>query len=182
MSGTKSISKEAVLAEQLAEGTQKHIGATTPVLVAGGTFTSVQIVAQLNSLTALRAAVDSAKSALRARLADERSKAPTLVAFLQAYEGFVRSAFGTQPDVLADFGLAPRKIKTPPTVEQKAAAKAKRAATRAARGTIGKKKKLAIHGNVTGVLVTPVTQPATAQPLPTPPTAAATNGAAPPPH
>ena len=47
MSGTKSTGKEAVLAEQLAEGTQKHIPASTPVMVGGGTFTPAQVVSQL---------------------------------------------------------------------------------------------------------------------------------------
>ena len=64
--------------------------------------------------------------------------------------------FGTQADVLADFGLAPEKARTPLTVEQKAAAAAKREATRVARGTKGAKAKKGIKGAVTGVVMTPV--------------------------
>jgi len=76
----------------------------------------------------------------------------------------VRGSFGNQPDVLADFGLEPEKTATPLTVEQKAAAQGKAKATREARGTVGKKAKLKITGNVTGVLVTPVTTAAPTQP------------------
>jgi hypothetical protein len=78
-------------------------------------------------------------------------------AFFIAFIAYVRSAFGNSPDVLADFGLSPKKARTPLTVEQKAAAAAKRKATRQARGTRGPKAKLSVTGNVTGVIVTPVT-------------------------
>jgi hypothetical protein len=50
------------------------------------------------------------------------------------------------------------------TVEQQAAKKAKAEATRAKRGTTSKKAKLAIKGDVTGVVVTPVTRSMTAAP------------------
>jgi hypothetical protein len=58
--------------------------------------------------------------------------------------------------VLADFGIS-TKTRTPLTVEQKAAAAAKRTATRAARGTKGAKQKKGIKGDVVGITVTPVT-------------------------
>ena len=58
--------------------------------------------------------------------------------------------------MLADFGINP-KARAPLTVEAKAAAAAKRAATRAARHTMGSQQKKAIKGDVTGVLVTPIT-------------------------
>src|SRR5207253_462392 len=68
----------------------------------------------------------------------------------------VKAAHGSEPDVLADFGVHP-KPRTPPTVEAKAAATAKRAATRAARHTMGARKKAGIKGDVIGVTVVPVT-------------------------
>lgn len=62
---------------------------------------------------------------------------------------YVTNAFGENSPVLAEFGFAPpaRTVLTP---EQKAAAVAKRAATRKARHTMGKKQKLAITGEATG--------------------------------
>jgi hypothetical protein len=68
------------------------------------------------------------------KLAVEKANMPALRIILDAYVSFVKAAFGTAPDVLADFGLHP-KARTPLTVEAKTAAVAKRNATRAARHT-----------------------------------------------
>jgi len=59
--------------------------------------------------------------------------------------------------VLADFGIQPPKVRVPLTVEAKAAAAAKRAATRAARHTMGSQQKKAVKGDVTGIVMTPIT-------------------------
>jgi hypothetical protein len=121
------------------------------------TLTIAQIETQLNGFASLRTNVDPARAAFQAKIATESAQATAMRAFISALVRIVRGAFGNQPDVLAGFGLEPIKPKTPLTVEQKAAAAAKRAATRAARGTKGSKAKLAITGDVTGVVVTPVT-------------------------
>jgi hypothetical protein len=70
--------------------------------------------------------------------------------------------FAGAAQTLADFGLEPPKAPKPRTAEQLAAVKAKAKATRLARGTTSKKQKLAIRGNVTGVDIVPVTEPAAA--------------------
>jgi hypothetical protein len=67
--------------------------------------------------------------------------------------------FGDAADILALFGLEPRKAPAPRTGEENAAAAAKAKATRTARGTASKKQKLAIKGNVTGITVVPTTAP-----------------------
>jgi len=67
---------------------------------------------------------------------------------------YVIAAFGATSSKLADFGFTPKKV-TVLTPAQKAAAAAKRAATRKARGTVGPKAKLAIKGTV------PATDPTT---------------------
>ena len=170
----RSKSNEAVLAEQLAAGTQKHLSTMTSIMVGGSTTTPAAAEAQLNALSTLRNDVDAARTALNAKIATETAQLPALRVFLVAFVAFVRGTFGNSPDVLADFGLLPKKAPTPLTAEQKTAAAAKREATRKARGTTGPKAKLAVKGNVTGVVVTPVTSaPATtaapepAQPAPT---------------
>ena len=153
----KIIGKQAASdqAESLIAGVQKHL-ATGQLTFAGGQFTAVQITSELQQLVTLQAAVTTARSALAARVSTQTVAQPALRAFMSALVQCIRVQFGTQADVLADFGLAPRKAPTPPTVEQKAAASAKRAATRAARGTKGPKAKLGIKGAVTGVVVSPV--------------------------
>lgn len=155
---------EADLATQLIAGAQKRFANTQTLMFASGSFTLTQIVTQLQQLATLRTDVDTAKSALEAKLAAETVQAPALRAFMRAFVQFVKTTFSNSPDVLADFGLKAAKAKTPLTVEQKAAAAAKRKATRAARGTKGSKAKLAITGNVTGVTITPVTSAPAAPP------------------
>jgi hypothetical protein len=151
---------EAALAEQLAAGTQKHLSTLAQIMVGGSTITPAQAQTQLGAISALRTGVTAARTTLEAKIATETAQLPALRTFLVAYVAFVRGTFGNSPDVLADFGLPPKKAKTPLTVEQKAAALAKHEATRKARGTTGKKARLAVKGNVTGVVVTPVTTPA----------------------
>jgi hypothetical protein len=170
-------------AKTLIAGTQKHLANGGQLQFAGGVFTPAQVVDELEQLATLRADVDASRAATRAKVAVEREKAPALYAFMSAYVQFLRNAFGSQVDVLADFGVPPKKVRTPPTVEQKAAAAAKRDATRAARGTKSAKAKRGIKGAVIGVVVTPVVAP---QPAPVPadkapaaPTAAPAAGVAP---
>lgn len=173
----------AAVAQKLAAGIQKHFAATASIVVAEGTFTPAQIAAELEKLATLRSAVEAAKALLKGAISDETKQMPELRAFYSAVIGYVRAAYGSSPAILADFGLAPKKARKAPSVEQQAAAAAKRASTRAARGTMGKKKKAAIRGNVSGVVVTPVTvspnpvhvAPATA-PTPTNATSAPTAG------
>ena len=162
MSGIrKNKSNEAALAMKLVAGTEKHLAAVTQVILVGGTFTPAQLETQLQlqAFATLRSDVDAAKAAVKAKLEDERTKGPAMRALLAAFVGFVQAAFGGSPDILADFGLTPKKGKKPLTAEQQAAANAKRTATRKARGTMGKRKKLAIVGNVKGVTVTPIIEP-----------------------
>jgi hypothetical protein len=168
---TKGSNKEAALAVQLAAGTQKHLSTLTNVIIGSGTFTPAQVETQLQAFATLSTDVLAARAAVKAKVADQVAQTPALRAFYIAFIAYVRAAFGNSPDVLADFGLQPKKVAAPLTVTQKAAAAAKRAATREARGTKGPKAKLAVTGNVTGVTVTPVTAPSAA-PAPEPAQAA----------
>ena len=181
MGNNKGKKSAADLAESLIAGVQKRLATVTQVPLAGGVFTPVQIVDELQKLVTMRADVVTARAATRSKVDVERTNAPALRAFMASLVQFVRAAFGGQADVLADFGLPPKKARIPLTVEQKAAAAAKREATRAARGTKSTKAKKGIKGAVTGVLVTPIVAPtATSAPeAPAAPTAAPVKGAAP---
>jgi hypothetical protein len=165
----KTKTKQAALAGQMAVGAAKHFQASTELLVAGTTIAASQAETKLQGYARLRADVVAARATLDAKLAAEASQADEMNAFVGAFEKVVRASFGAQPDVLSDFGLKPPKVRVPLTVEEKAAAKAKRVSTRAARGTKGSKQKAAIHGDVTGIEVTPVTAShASASPAATP--------------
>jgi hypothetical protein len=182
---TTSKSKEASRAEQLIAGTKQHFATATSLAFAGSTFTPAQVEASLQTLADLREAVDTAKTATRAKVAAEKAQAPSLRSFMSAYVTFVKATFGAQPDVLAHFGLVPKKAPTPLTVEQKAAATAKRDATRAARHTMGPKQKKAVKGTVTTIVPTtpiPATKPVATSPAPAPATQAPATGSAATPH
>jgi hypothetical protein len=166
MSNTNTkASKAAALAlvQALIAGTQKHFpnGSLT---FGNATYSAASLVQLLESLvavmTALSVAQLTAKDALAAKQGVEAKVGP----IVSAYERFIRATFTGATQTLADFGLEPPKARKPQTSEQKAAAAAKAMATREARGTTSKKKKLAIKGNVIGVTVTPVTEPAAATP------------------
>jgi hypothetical protein len=146
------------LAQQLIAGTNRHFANTSELAFASATFTPAQVTSSLQTLVNLRNDVDTAKAATKAKLAAEKAQAPNLHSFMAALESFVRATFSNSPDVLADFGLT-KKARTPLTVEKKAAAAAKRTATRAARHTMGSKQKKTVKGTVTGVLVTPISAP-----------------------
>ena len=160
MATTKNTKGQVVVvAKQLIAGTQKHLASMTQVPLVGGSFTPSQVTSTLQSLVNLRSDVDASRATTKAKIANEATQMPALRAFMSAFESFLKGAFGSSPDVLADFGIT-RKARAPITLEAKTAAAAKRASTRAARHTMGPKQKLAVVGDVTGVVVTPVRAPA----------------------
>jgi hypothetical protein len=174
---TKANTKGTVvaLAEKLIAGTSKHLASLPQIKLAGGSFTPSQITARLQELVSLRSDVDAAKASTKAKLAVEKANMPALRILMDALVAYVKVAYGTEPDVLADFGVHP-KARTPLTVEAKTAAVAKRNATRAARHTTGPKQKKSVKGAVTGIVVTPVTAKETvATAAPSGPTAPATS-------
>ena len=138
---TKQVGKSVVaaLAGKLIVGTGKHLAGVTQVLLVGGSYTPAEVTSKLQQIVTLRAGVDAAKAAAKTKLTAEEADMPALRIFMDAYVTYVKAAFGNVPDALADFGLAQKKAHAPLTIEQKAAAAAKRKATRAARGTMGPK-------------------------------------------
>ena len=174
---TQSKTDALVLVQALMAGTEKHFpnGSFT---LGNATYTTASLVqafqALADALTVLAAAHASTRDAVTA-LREAETKVTPLV---RDYRNFLRATFSTANAQLADFGLAPPKARTPLSSEKRVAAAAKMRATRAARGTTSKKQKLAVKGDVTGVLVTPVTSagasspptaaPAVPAPAPTP--------------
>jgi hypothetical protein len=170
---TRGKNTDAALAEQLIAGTAKHLASITQLLLAGGTFTAAQVTTQLQLLVTLRTNANAAKVASEAALTTEEAQLAPLRSFMATFVAFLRAAFSNTPGVLADFGLKTKKAPTPQTAEAKAAANAKRVATRAARGTTTAKAKKSVKGAVTGIVITPITAGAPAAPVPNAPTAPA---------
>jgi hypothetical protein len=139
-------------------------------------YTTASLNALLQELvdayTVLNTAQASARDAVAAKEAIEAKVDPVR----RDLVNFLRGQYRNAEAQLAEFGLQAPKARTPLTLEQRMAAAAKARATRIARGTTSKKQKLTVHGNVTGVVVTPVTA---SSPAPSPGTASAPAPAAP---
>ena len=170
----------AAQVRQLITGANKHypIG-TQEIPVGGATFTVTGLTALLQSFVDNREAVEVSKAATKAKVQTEQAQAPAQLAVIRAFESAIRSTFGNSADVLADFGLAPTKVRVTRTAEEKAVSAAKSAATRAARGTMGKNQKKNVKGSITAKLVvTPVTTSPASTPVAAPAPAAGAPGAA----
>jgi hypothetical protein len=157
---SRSIGKntEAAQVKRLIIGTRKHYpNAGADLTVGGATFTVTSLTQLMQGFVDAREAVEGLKAALRTKVEAERTQAPSQRAVISAFVRIVRGTFGSSADVLADFGLALPKARTPMTAEEKAVAVAKRAATRAARQTMGKNQKKDMKGAVKAALVvTPI--------------------------
>ena len=147
------------LAQSLGAGVTKHLENVGSMTLAGSSYTPVQVTTKLAEVVSLHGDVDAAKATTKAKLAAEKAAMPALRTFMSALVTYIKAGYGSQPDVLADFGMQSPKPPAPLTIEAKAAASAKRKATRAARNTMGSKQKKGVKGNVVGVTVTPVTAP-----------------------
>ncbi len=171
MSSTTSNTKAAALAhvQAIIAGTTKHFpnGSFT---LGNTTYTSTSLVQVFQGLVSAMLARNVAETGAKDALTAEQAAQAQVGPILRAYEHLVLVTFVGATQTLADFGLAPPKARTPLTAQQLAARAAKAKATRIARGTTSKKQKLAVKGDVTGVVVTPVTLPTEAAPAsPAPP-------------
>ncbi len=131
----------------LIAGTQKH-PPNGQLTLGGQPFTTQALVQVLQDMGNALSAVDTSKASWKdalKNLADVKAKVDPTIG---AYRSWVLATYGNAPATLADFGLTPPKARTPMTVEQKAAAGAKREATRAARHIMGPKQRKLIKATV----------------------------------
>ena len=153
--------------QALIAGTKQHFPTSTFTL--GNTaYTTASLVGLLQSLADAIAAADAAHASTKDAVAKLRAARATVGPVLLTYRRQLLTMFTTAAEKLADFGLQPAKARRPLTSEQKAAAAVKSKATREARGTVGKKKKAAIKGEVKGIVVTPVTSAGASTPSASP--------------
>jgi hypothetical protein len=109
---------ETTGAQHLIAGMNKHFSNASSLTFDSTTYTPQQIVTGLRTLINLRADVTVAKSAVKAKLATEKAQLPTILLMMAGLVQFLMLTFSKQPDVLADFGLVPKKAPPPLTVEQ----------------------------------------------------------------
>jgi hypothetical protein len=145
----------------IASGAQTHFPSGQKTLAGQTLNLPTDLVNLIQTDISNTDAADKARADWLAAVQVQTDSHDKLTPILRAFERMVLAQFGDTQDAastLADFGFAPQKVSVP-TVETKAAAVEKSRATRAARHTMGPKQKSAIKGNVTGVLVSPITGP-----------------------
>ena len=115
---TKNTRTKATLQQRvrsLIAGTQKQ-HPTGPLTFGGYTYESSALVQLLQNLDSAIAASDEAKAkwndALKV-MQDENAKVQPVI---RAYQSYLVSLLGNAPSALAEYGLAPRKVRTPLTV------------------------------------------------------------------
>ena len=161
--------------QALIAGTQKHV--PNGQFTLGNTaYTTASLVQVLQPLVDAYSAVSAARLNATDAVAALRTTEAKVEPVIRDYVTFLRATFSNAKAQLGDFGLQAPKARTPLPPEERLAATAKARATRVARGTVGKKKKLTVKGDVIGVSVTPIT---TSGPAPSSATAPAPAPAAP---
>jgi hypothetical protein len=122
-------------------------------------YTTQTLLQALRVLEGAHVALNAAHASVTDGVAKLQQAETSTGPLLRDVKRFVLSAYASSPQDLTDFGLQAPKARKPLTSEQRATATAKLRATRSARGTKGTKQKAALKGNVTGVTVTPITEP-----------------------
>ena len=161
----------------LIAGTQKH-APNGQVSFGSKSYDAATLAKLFQSLVDAIDATDAARTRWQDALANEHALRASVLPVVQGYREWVAVTYAGTPSLLADYGVSPRKVRTPLTAEQKAAAALKNKATRAARGTRGSKQKKGVKGDVAGIEVAPlistVSKPGAA--VPSAPTAPVTSG------
>jgi hypothetical protein len=147
--------------QALIAGTQKH-DPNGQLTFGNATYTTASLVEVLQGLAAAYPAESAARASAKEALAALNAKKATVDPVIRAYVTYLRATYSNATAVLSDYGLQAPKARTPMSAQTRIAATEKARATRVARGTVGKKRKLAIKGDVTGVIVTPITTSAPA--------------------
>jgi hypothetical protein len=135
-------------------------------------FTTKTLVQAIQRLIAAINAVNTVQAEEKTAVETLRTTKAQVGPVVLALKRNLQSMYGNTTNVLARFGLEPRKAPAPRTTEEKAASAVKARGTREARGTASKKQKRAVKGNVTGITVTPVIAPAEVPPPALPATTA----------
>jgi hypothetical protein len=128
-------------------GVQKHLSGASAIVVDGSSYAPAAIVKSLQGSIDSADATASATAAFHQATAAEKAASTQGDDLYQGLRTYLITQYKTQPDVLADFGITLGN-KQVPDASTTATAVVKRAATRAARHTMGKRQKLAVTGTV----------------------------------
>ncbi len=138
--------KQQAADQHLIDGLTKHAKDLPTLLISGNTVKNADIVTELLARIAAGKEADAARTAWQAAVQKARDQITSSRSLMSGVRSALQVAFQGKVEVLADFGLSPRKKPAPLTPEQKQASVAKAKATRAARHTQGPKQKAKITG------------------------------------
>jgi hypothetical protein len=160
---------QAAADQKLVDGFNRHGSLIGSLLIDGKQHKPADVVQVVQGRLDASKAVETDKATWQSAVkANKDQRAKTRVFITQVRQALL-VMFASSIDILADFGLTPRKQRAPtPPVKVAAAEKAK--ATRVARGTKGKKQKAKIKGAAPQATPATPPTPATAPAVPTPTT------------
>jgi hypothetical protein len=158
---------ESAADQRLIDGFNRNGAAIPPILIAGTTATTNDIIATLQGRIDASRQVLSARATWQAAVQADRLEQEKTKRFLSGLRQTLLVAFDGKIDTLADFGLAPRRVHVA-TPEENLARTQKILATRAARHTMGSKQKAAIKGTVSPRPAPSASPVVTAPPVSTP--------------
>jgi hypothetical protein len=144
--------------QKLIDGLTKHTAVVPTLYVNGQPFTAAQAITTLQARVSTGDAVAPAKAAYKQAVQADLDERAQTKAFVTALRQALLLVFAGQPQVLADLGIAPRKVPASRSTAEKQAAVTRARGTRALRHTIGPKKKSQIQA--------PPVQPEPAEPAP----------------
>lgn len=149
MSGNISKKARHELNKKVAFGFRKHCAKNGGMVVDNKKRTAKELDSDLQRRADAEDAVTAARAALSgAILAREQAEVATQDVF-NAVRQSALFMFSSSPEILADFGLAPRKQRRTLTVEEKADAVTKAKQTKVARHVMGKRQRLQIRAEAT---------------------------------
>ena len=149
------ITKETL--HQFSGGIQTVVPDNVSLIVNNQSLTKEQVVAKLTDGISLFAKVADLKLQLSEATAALDAGVASLDEFVNTLAPMVVGMFGETG--AAKCGIEKAKERAPLSTEQRALMKARNQATRAARGTMGKKQKAAIHGVVADPTQNPSNHP-----------------------
>jgi hypothetical protein len=146
----------------------KHMASTTAFIVDGVSRAPADVEKTLQGSIDAADATAAATATFHKATAAEREATKAGDALYRGMRGYLVNQYKLQPDVLADFGieLTNRQVPDASTVAE---AVAKRADTRAARHTMGKRQKAAVKGTSAPKGATPAASATPAAPQAAPP-------------
>jgi hypothetical protein len=127
-----------------------------PFALASGVMTRDQLIALFQQFVAAAEATKSSNAAWRSDVQAERAMEQMVAPVRAGLKSLLQGKFGKSGTQLLKFGITPAKAIVK-TTAVKTAAVAKAKATREVRGTKGRVQKQELVGNVTGVVITPMT-------------------------